>query len=1298
MDLKDHVQPTRDAAMLDAHSSSPNSNDAAADEGLPPSNDASPAATPPSQKGNKKRRSSISSTSTTNTKTYIDYCHEAIASLKDRTGSSNVALWKWMQSNYAEETTKPQCKRHFFNALKTGVKNGRFVKIKCSYKLNAAWKDKSKAKKKKESTSATTKKPKSAEETQRLNAEKLATLQATMTPEELTKSQEKMERQEAARKRSVELERKTKERADRLRKRRYPMEDTKLHVEDKELNVKPPADVISRPYLPYFFSLTRPFDDSSRFGKTPDKIKQASKVDGLDYGSFGLVPDLLQVYHFFRGDVHYVGDDVDRPLVVEFTLKHLVYSVEQIHYGNAKVSRMLPPLVTHLFVTCLSILCGPPPNGVYAEGLTKAELQLRRDLHKYLMPALTPASWADVCFLYMDAMERYATTDATRDANVLPCFNTDIEYLLGVKEQPTVAMTPFSKTSVNEETQVESAALSVPLPDGYKGYLGDAQSVLYRAYFKLAKQDPWNLSADEVMALLRALTDDILAMHPTIGRDLAAREEEMQSLLKAKRAADIKFRQVRLAFEGPKKAAAKKVVANDEKKDNGDDAVAGAEKEEKPDETFKPTASKKQFETAKKQQQKANDAYEKGIHKLVARTEPVGYDRNFNAVFCFRHDPEFLYVEDLRPPSSVATHLPLDVQLPRRSWHVIETTSLFDLFTSSLDIRGKREHDLYEELMGQGPQQSLRRFLYDDIKEVEAASNLSKTKASLLERLDAARLKCDEEFGRRSGRLAGAAEEELAEVESEIAALEKKMNEKSDTEPQPLDYEELTGLALLQKFDKRKGIDTRRSREKRALKGIPDVAQCSKLVPSGNIDGTGLIGIIVQDLLELEEQCQKLSPLENEGTDRKAWTSKLEEAVYAWNEASPVVIGPPSVGQARSSIGHGSDSSPFIKRGRLADIADNVDSSSKRQRVMSPQQATSTNVATSTSAIIALLRQPILALEERIADMTNQAAIASDVALADDNMSVDDAQTDQAQNEKHDRQWRKLIHQVGQTMTRKHVMIRELVVAAITSARKAHMPDVVAGLRASLLQYQKGAAGGCKVAALQVLEDHGGYDSDADEDEDEANDGHDADDDQEAMPSVLSADATFLTSSLGGEVDTSRNDWIEAVTTCKTIARLASLVAGFTHDASIKLTKMEIEHHDLLKAITRWEKDTERLSKNKVKKTSSFSGPSEVWADVRVTDDIVMVKAERFPWWPAKKCIIKDIELAQKLGKLRKSLVSLIGERGDLRIVDDDDIKPFTGKLFDEEEDFEVSKDIRSQLDDCLAMARRIIRGRDKMK
>ena len=180
----------------------------------------------------------------------------------------------------------------------------------------------------------------------------------------------------------------------------------------------------------------------------------------------------------------------------------------------------------------------------------------------------------------------------------------------------------------------------MPLPNGFQGYLGDQNGVLFKAHHKLGKQDPWLLTAEESLALLRTLTDDIFARHASIGEDMVACKEEMIELKRAKQAADAKLRKVCLAFERPKKPA-KKATADDkdgDSKDKSKNAPANADENdegqngiEKKKEPFKPTATKKQFKAAKKAQQKASDPYEKGTRKLVARMEPIGYACNFSA-------------------------------------------------------------------------------------------------------------------------------------------------------------------------------------------------------------------------------------------------------------------------------------------------------------------------------------------------------------------------------------------------------------------------------------------------------------------------------------------------------------------------------------------------------------------------------------------------------------------------------------------------------------------------------------------
>ena len=57
-------------------------------------------------------------------------------------------------------------------------------------------------------------------------------------------------------------------------------------------------------------------------------------------------------------------------------------------------------------------------------------------------------------------------------------------------------------------------------------------------------------------------------------------------------------------------------------------------------------------------------------------------------------------------------------------------------------------------------------------------------------------------------------------------------------------------------------------------------------------------------------------------------------------------------------------------------------------------------------------------------------------------------------------------------------------------------------------------------------------------------------------------------------------------------------------------------------------------------------------------------------------------------------MVAFVGEMGGLRVVKRDNLQPFSGAIVDEgSHATEYSKDVRTQLDECMAMARRIQRG-----
>lgn len=331
--------------------------------------------------------------------------------------------------------------------------------------------------------------------------------------------------------------------------------------------------------------------------------------------------------------------------------------------------------------------------------------------------------------------------------------------------------------------------------------------------------------------------------------------------------------------------------------------------------------------------------------------------------------------------------------------------------------------------------------------------------------------------------------------------------------------------------------------------------------------------------------------------------------------------------------------------------------------------------------------------------MSGLATAAQDAIDADDNMSA--SPDDENREEQLQQAWKKLVYRLHRLPAKSHSKIRQVVVEAIAAARQAQQATVVAELREALLQLHPEAAGACKNAALEILEKHGGFEEDEDEDENEEKDevvdetlgGGQKQQSEAGLSNVLSFEGVILSSCLDGQEDASRSDWIATVKSSKTISKLAALVAAFCCKASDKLQKLDAEKHALTDAIESWVKASSlRTKSNK----SGDLEPSEVWTHVTFTDDFCLAKVEAYPWWPAKKCIVKDQNVAKSLEDLGRTVVSLVGESGGLRVVTKDRILPYSESPPDEEDLSLHSKEVRTQLQECKAMARRIIRGKEK--
>lgn len=81
--------------------------------------------------------------------TYVEMVHDAIVALKDRSGSSSVAISKWILANndHAKSVSPNMYKSRVNLAIKSGVKEDRFIKVKSSYKISPEWKKKEQASK-----------------------------------------------------------------------------------------------------------------------------------------------------------------------------------------------------------------------------------------------------------------------------------------------------------------------------------------------------------------------------------------------------------------------------------------------------------------------------------------------------------------------------------------------------------------------------------------------------------------------------------------------------------------------------------------------------------------------------------------------------------------------------------------------------------------------------------------------------------------------------------------------------------------------------------------------------------------------------------------------------------------------------------------------------------------------------------------------------------------------------------------------------------------------------------------------
>jgi histone H1/5 len=869
----------------------------------PPKNNKTPTKKTTNSTTPKKSSTPSSSSSTTkktpassskNKTSYIQMVHDAIIAMKDRTGSSLVAIHKYIVAHHPEIDDNPRFKTRLRLTLKTGVSSSRLQKIKASYKIDPVFLKKNK-KPKPKPKKVKPKKPPPPPPKPKVKK---------ITKAELAAMKEKQER-----------ERKEKERQERIRKRKFPMDDMDLIQEDKELGVH--VSLPPRPSLP----LVMPAFSSA--------CKSDTNLQGM-------CEDILHIYNFFRGDVGF-GRHTRLGLqhVAPFSLSHWIHAVQQVLNGNAKKSRMVPPLFSHLFCVAMQ------------------HLLVQVDIPK-LSVGLGASSWSEILLLYMDAMERYHTTEASLMKNVLPPNPIDVEYLLGgATDQPKDDWNVNVNTTTDTSTDTTGTTTNLDEPTPGPSYL---TGVIKKAHYKLLYHDPWLLTAEDLLALLRALCDDLLANSPLLEQEMDNRLTEVHELQKKKRATDAHVRKLQTTMN--------REAAEEAKQEKSDDPPTRPTRSS----TTLKSVTPAQLETAKRQQQRANDAYDKASRTRLLRTESVGEDRQVHKAYHFANDPSLVFFQQRGgiAKSTETWNVPWEFRTYKTSWHVIDKKSQLDSYVESLDVRGKREGALHEALT------PFRRFLHDDVKELADQKARLREKKDLIRQLENAKIKA--EVGRKSGRLAGRTEEELIILQAEIDALSETIEGKVGPGP-PIDYESETGLSMLRQFDSDGAGGSKRRATRRDTKQQQVEAQqddtlpkmpCSKLVSTGNIDGTGVVGIIVADLLELEERTQLLCDWEKK--DRKAWIGALETLVHSWHTASPPVLEndstvpeSPKGDASRMSIGATPVGGSDAKRQKLLEMSGTASSSSSTPSTVS-QMLFNLRVCTVPNEEHGTLERPILQL------------------------------------------------------------------------------------------------------------------------------------------------------------------------------------------------------------------------------------------------------------------------------------------------------------------------------------------------
>jgi len=351
-----------------------------------------------------------------------------------------------------------------------------------------------------------------------------------------------------------------------------------------------------------------------------------------------------------------------------------------------------------------------------------------------------------------------------------------------------------------------------------------------------------------------------------------------------------------------------------------------------------------------------------------------------------------------------------------------------------------------------------------------------------------------------------------------------------------------------------------------------------------------------------------------------------------------------------------------------------------------------------------LTQQPLLDLEERVFTITGYAMKEQALQEAEryaDAHENDDEDSDKDEREKAELAWKKKIYSLTNIPVKRAGIVRDVIIAAIAIARKAHLHGPLEGLRDALAEHRPTAANRAKLMALDTLERHGGYVPDDDESDDEEDDGMEIDneaedDDEQSMKKVetlLCDDANRIFASIKEEDNTARDEWIAGVKACKHLPVFAAFVEGLAFKGDTLLLEMQNDRANLNAALKYWDSAAGKKSRGSTKKLK-YDSNSPVWTNYELTEEFVWAKVEGYPWWPSRVCVAKDKDIAQQLKIVQRKLISFVGMEDISCVSAEDEIRPYCGETSPMEDSYVYPEKTMEELNRCLHMTRRILKGR----